>query len=236
VTRPFVLVIQHEQCEGLGSIAESLAGRGVDARYVRAFAGDAIPRSASPAAGLVVMGGPMGVYDHPRLEYLAREMRLIESALAAEQPVLGICLGSQLLAQVLGAEVRPTGRKEIGWFPVDLTEAATMDPLWRGAPRQFTAFHWHGDAFPLPPGAVHLASTEACRFQAFRRGTNAYGIQFHLEVTEGIVREMTRAWPAELAEEGVDGARIVADADRHLPPMRHVADRMFGGWAALLPG
>jgi GMP synthase (glutamine-hydrolysing) len=234
VTRRVVLVIQHEQCEGLGSIAEALAASGVEARYVRAFAGDEIPRTPGPAVGLVVMGGPMGVYHHPRLTYLADEMRLIEAALGAGRPILGICLGSQLVAQVLGADVRPSGLKEIGWYPVSAAAAAATDPLWQGVPPRFPAFHWHGDAFPLPPGTVHLAGTEQCRFQAFRRGTNVYGIQFHLEVTDGIVREMVRAWPEELAEEGLDGARIVADTPRFLPEMRRVADQVFGGWAGLL--
>lgn len=230
-----MLVLQHEQCEGLGTIAESLAAESVTPTYVRAYAGDPVPAGPGDAAGLIAMGGPMGVYDHSRLPYLAAEMRLIEAALAAERPVLGVCLGSQLLAQVLGAEVRPSGVKEIGWYPVDLTPAAASDPLWQGHPGRFVAFHWHGDAFPLPPGAVHLISSAACPCQAFRAGTGAYGIQFHLEVTQGIVREMLRTWPEELVAEGVDADAILADTARHLPALRPVADSVFGRWARRLP-
>ncbi|MSR06527.1 MAG: amidotransferase [Gemmatimonadetes bacterium] len=235
MTRPFVLGIQHEPFEGLGTIADALEARGVDVRLVHSYAGDAVPREPGGAIGLVVMGGAMGVYDHPRLPYLAQEMRLIEKALSLKIPILGVCLGSQLLAQVLGADVRPSGIKEIGWFAVDLTDEATVDPLWRGLTRRFTAFHWHGDAFPLPPGAVHLASTDRCVFQAFRHGTTAYGIQFHLEVTDALVRGMVEAGAGELAAEGLDGPRIVAEAARFLRGMRPVAGQVFRGWAALLP-
>ncbi|MBI4420001.1 MAG: gamma-glutamyl-gamma-aminobutyrate hydrolase family protein [Gemmatimonadetes bacterium] len=231
---PFVYVVQHEQCEGLGTIAESLAAAGVATRYVRSFAGDSIPAALDGASGLVVMGGPMGVYDHPRLPFLKDEMRLIESTLRLGRPVLGICLGSQLLAQVLGAEVRPSGHKEIGWLEVRLTEAAGADPLWTGVPQSFMAFHWHGDAFSLPPGATHLASTRLIPCQAYRFGTTAYGIQFHLEVTEGIVREMLRTWPDELQEEGLDGREIIDAATRFLPAMRAIGRGVFGRWVGLL--
>src|SRR2546421_5522400 len=113
-----VLVVQHEQVEGLGTIAETLTQVGAKPRYVRAYAGEPVPRGLDEASGLIVMGGTMGVYDAPRFPFLRDEMRLIEAALRDTRPVLGICLGSELLAQVLGAEVRPTGRKEIGWFDV----------------------------------------------------------------------------------------------------------------------
>jgi len=228
-----VLVVQHEQVEGLGSIAESLGEAGTKPRYIRAFAGEQVPRTLGGAAGLIVMGGPMGVYDAPRFPFLRDEMRLIEAALRDARPVLGICLGSQLLAQALGAEVRSTGKKEIGWFDVTLTESAETDPLWSRVPRSFPAFHWHGDAFPLPAGATHLASSVMTPHQAFRY-QHAYGVLFHLEVTAGIARDMVGSWPDELREEGLSAEAIILSTDQLLPGMRSVAETVFGRWARLL--
>jgi GMP synthase (glutamine-hydrolysing) len=231
----FVAVIQHEQVEGLGTIAESLADAGIDARYTRARAGEAIPRELGDARGLIVMGGPMGVYEADRYPFLHQEMRLIEHALKAGLPILGICLGSQLLAHVLGAEVKRSGRKEIGWFDVRLTDLAARDPLWKGIDPAFTAFHWHGDVFALPAGSIHLASSDLSPYQAFRHGA-AYGLLFHLEVTEGIVRDMVRTWPEELSEERLDGQGIVRDAAQFLPPMREIAKEVFERFAGTLGG
>jgi GMP synthase (glutamine-hydrolysing) len=233
--KAFVTVIQHEQVEGLGTIAESLADAGVGARYVRAHAGEAIPPALHDAVGLIVMGGPMGVYEADRFPFLRQEMRLIEQALKSERPILGICLGSQLLAHTLGAEVKPVGKKEIGWFDVRLNDAAARDPVWKGIDPGFTAFHWHGDVFSLPTGAVHLASSDLSPYQAFRH-ESAYGLLFHLEVTEGIVRDMVRTWPEELREERLDGERIVHDAADYLPPMRKIANEVFGRFVAMLGG
>ena len=228
-----VLVVQHEQVEGLGTIAETLTQVGAKPRYVRAYAGEPVPRGLDEASGLIVMGGTMGVYDAPRFPFLRDEMRLIEAALRDTRPVLGICLGSELLAQVLGAEVRPTGRKEIGWFDVTLTELAKADPLWSSVPRSFPAFHWHGDAFPLPAGATHLASSAMTPHQAFRHGS-AYGFLFHLEVTAGIAREMVGTWPDELREENLSAEAIIRSTDQLVAGMRDIARTVFGRWTRLL--
>jgi GMP synthase (glutamine-hydrolysing) len=175
----------------------------------------------------------MGVYEADRYPFLREEMRLIEDALRSGRPVLGICLGSQLLAHALGAEVKPSGRKEIGWFDVRLTDAAALDPMWQGIDAVFKAFHWHGDVFSLPTGAVHLASSDLSPHQAFRHGA-AYGLLFHLEVTEGIVRDMVRTWPEELAEERLDGQAIVLGCEGFLAPMRAIANEVFRRFAAML--
>src|SRR5262249_38707080 len=157
---PTVLVVQHVACETLGSIEPCLQEAGLTARYIRVQDGDKVPASLGEACGLIVLGGPMSVYDYGQLTHLMQEMRLIGSALAAHRPVLGICLGSQLLAHVLGGKVYPGRQKEIGWHCVKLTDAALLDPLWERAPADFQAFHWHGDIFDLPASAVPLASSE----------------------------------------------------------------------------
>ncbi|HKC60150.1 MAG TPA: type 1 glutamine amidotransferase, partial [Myxococcales bacterium] len=142
-----VLVVQHEPFEGPGTLGETLSG--CELRLVRTFAGDPVPARLAED-GLVVLGGGMGVYEADRHPYLREEMRLLEAAVREGLPVLGICLGSQLLAAARGGSVVKAPRKEIGWFEVDLLPGATDDALFAGAPASFAAFHWHGDAFALP--------------------------------------------------------------------------------------
>ena len=144
--------------------------------------------------------------------------------------MLSICLGSQLLAHALGASVRPGAEKEIGWHEVTLTDAATEDPLFKDVAPSFTAFHWHGDVFDVPDGAVSLAHSAQTTHQAFRYGAHAYGLLFHLEVTPSLVASMTRAFADELAAEGLDGAAIRDAARAHTDSLSAIADTVFGRW------
>jgi GMP synthase (glutamine-hydrolysing) len=228
-----ICVLQHVEPETPGIIADALVERGVELVTVRTHRGERVPDRMDPFSGLLVMGGPMGVYEADRYPHLRDEIALIQRALADEKPVLGICLGSQLLAAAVGANVAPA-TKEIGWLEVTLAPGAHDDPLWRGTPAQFTAFHWHGDAFDLPRGAVALASSERTACQAFRHGAHAYGILFHMEVTEAIVQGMVHSFPKELAAAGVDGPAIVAEAGTRLAPMHRISQPVFDRWAARL--
>jgi|FaiFalFF_MnMetaG_3_1042247.scaffolds.fasta_scaffold00167_11 GMP synthase (glutamine-hydrolysing) len=230
-----VFVLQHAACETLGTIADALQEARVDATYIRAFAGEPIPTHMGEAVGLILMGGPMGVYEQDRYPFLVEEMRLIERALAAGTPILGVCLGSQLLASVLGAHVRRGPQKEIGWFPVWLTEAARADVLWAGVTSPFIAYHWHGDVFDCPSGAVPLAYSEVTACQAFRYGTSAYGLLFHLEVTEPLIAEMVRTFAEELREAGLSGEEILRQAPQHLPAVQQIGRTVFRAWTRLIP-
>jgi len=234
--RSNVLVIQHVACETLGTIEDALVRAGLTHRYLRIHQGEAVPPDLGDAAALIVMGGPMSVYEQGRLAHLKAEMRLVESALETERPVLGVCLGSQLLAHVLGAKVYPGARKEIGWHEVSLTPAGQDDAVWSAAPSRFPGFHWHGDIFDLPRSAARLASSELTPCQAFRYGKNAYGILFHMEVTAPQVKAMTETFADEVRQVGVTAEKILADTSTHLPQLSAIGCGIYDGWARLAAG
>lgn len=228
-----VIVLQHAESEALGTFETGLKAAGLQPVYIKTFSGQAAPESSDGACGLIVMGGPMGVYETIRYPFLNREMKLIEHFLRAEKPILGICLGSQLLAACLSAEVRKGARKEIGWYPVRLTDRGARDPLWKGQTPSFTAFHWHGDIFDLPGGAVSLASSDLTEVQAFRFGDRAYGFLFHLEVTEDRIRGMLSEFASEIEAEKLSPGSILNEARSFLPLLERIGTDVFGGWAKL---
>lgn len=229
-----VLVLQHEEFETLGLIASALEDRGATCEYVRTYAGEPVPESIGESSGLVVMGGSMGVYQQDRFPYLAAEISLIKSALEERKPVLGVCLGSQLLAAALGSNVRASGRQEIGWYKVALSPEAKDDNLFGDAPSAFPVFHWHGDIFDLPAGAVPLASSVMTPLQAFRYGNDAYGLLFHLEVTAEIAGSMVQGFSDELAREGIDPQMLLKRTDEYLADLSSIGSVVFGRWADLL--
>lgn len=229
-----VYAIQHVQCETPGLIADALEAHDVAIAHVRPFAGDAIPPTMGHAAGLVIMGGPMGVYEQDQHPFLSEEIELILHALRDGKPVLGICLGSQLLAAALGSKVTKGRQKEIGWLPVTLTRDGAKDPLLAGVPPSFTALHWHGDVFELPRGSVSLASSALTAHQAFRHGTNAYGFLFHMETTPPLIEGMVRNFAGELREAGVHGDDILMETARYLSALQRVGRTVFNRWTALL--
>jgi GMP synthase-like glutamine amidotransferase len=193
-----VPILQHVPHETLGSLEVAFAQAGVAWRNVPLFslASDGLPWLWDEVAGLVVLGGPMNVDQVSEYPFLQRELTWLREAIARDLPVLGICLGAQLLAKSLGARVFPNPVKEIGWYGVELVAPAD-DPLFGGLTRRHTVFQWHGDTFELPAGAVQLARSQQCEQQAFRYGTRAYGLQFHIEVTADMVDE----WLSEAENE-----------------------------------
>jgi GMP synthase (glutamine-hydrolysing) len=231
--KPRVIVLQHVGCETLGSIEVALQQAALPFEYVRTFDGATVPSTLENVCGLIIMGGPMSVYEEDRYPHLRDERKLIESALSLNLPVLGICLGSQLLAHVLGAKVYAGGRKEIGWHQVDLSPSAAADALFAGAPETFMAFHWHGDVFDLPANCELLASSALTAHQAFRHGANAYGILFHMEVTRPLIETMTETFADELSEIHASGDQIQQQAAEFLPALDRIGQTVFGRWATM---
>jgi len=187
--------LQHVPFEGLGSIAPWLEAAGAAVTRTRLFAGDALPDVAALDL-LVVMGGPMSVNDEDTFPWLVAERRFICTALEAGIPILGVCLGAQLIAAAAGARIYANGEKEIGWLPV--TAVPTRDPSVFRFPPSLEVFHWHGETFDLPPGAVHLARSDGCAHQAFQLGPSAIGVQCHLETTPASARSLATHCRAEL--------------------------------------
>lgn len=225
--------------EGPARVAELCAERGIDVEIRHVYEGDAVPGVLAADQGLIVMGGGMGVGDRddPRYPFLRSEIALIARALEDGRPILGVCLGAQLLAHAAGARVYPhvamkDGRsvrvREVGWGPVRFSGAAG-EAVLAGLGAEQTVLHWHGDTFDLPPGAVHLASTPVCEQQAFRLGTRAYGLQFHVECDAPTACR----WALEDAEfvraaRGPDGpALIIAESAGVAASARAAGDRLI---------
>jgi len=242
-----VLVLRHIDCEGPGHLARVLERHGVPWRLVAVDEGEAVPADAAAASGLVLMGGPMSANDP--LPWIEEELALIRAAREAGVPVLGHCLGGQLIARALGGRVCPNRVKEIGWHEVERTEEAGPDPgrdpawaqelaAWREAlPERFHAFHWHGEAFDPPPGAVRLLASRWCPQQAFVLPGGILGLQCHLEMTAELVRQWARRYAHEIREPSLsvqDEATMLQDLDMRVAALQAVADRLYARWLAHL--
>jgi GMP synthase-like glutamine amidotransferase len=198
------IVLQHVAWEGPGLIAFEARERGLFLDVRRLDQGDSIP-NPDRVEGLVVMGGPMGAYETDKYPYLAQECRLIRELAHRNRPVLGVCLGAQLLASALGANVYPGQQAEVGFGSVDLTAEGKQDFLFEPVEGPVPVFHRHGDTFDLPARAVLLASSKQYLHQAFRFGSRAYGLQFHVEPDS----ETWSGWREQLPNQlgGVDDPR-----------------------------
>jgi len=222
-----VLVVRHVGYEGLGTMKRPIES-GAVVEYADLFKGDILPARIDGFDGLIVLGGPMGVYEEDKYPFIRAELKLIEDALKKRVPTLGICLGSQLLAKAAGARVYKGNAKEIGWHDVTLTEDADDDSLFLGLPDKFRAFHWHGDTFDVPKGALMLASSSLFPNQVIKAGPCAYGIQFHFEVTEQMIREWIELNGDELAALSgkVDPKAIIAETPSRIEELNRMGSSL----------
>jgi len=229
-----VTILQHVECETAGAIEDILRSSGISFHYIRPFRNEPIPNNAEGIDGLVIMGGPMGVYETDRHPFLIEEIRFIQQVLSMKIPILGVCLGSQLLAAALEAAVRPSGFKEIGWHEVTLLADARDDALFAGIPNRFIPLHWHGDVCELPAGAVALARSSLAEVQAFRAEAFAYGLLFHLEATVATLTAMATTFEHELSELGMDQGEFLSQSGVRLKEIATIGEAVFSRWAALI--
>jgi len=190
-------VFQHVPYEGLGSIARWAEKKGHSCSSTHFYKGDPLPSHDSYDL-LLILGGPMSANDDFNIDWLKAEKQFIREAIQQEKMLLGICLGSQLIARVLGASISKNQDREIGWFPI----TATPNAMVLGLPQQFQAFHWHGDTFTLPEGATPIGRSEGCEQQGFIYQDRVVGLQFHLETTPDAARELIDACEHEAKEGG----------------------------------
>jgi len=238
-----VLIFKHVPFEGPGTLTEPLKTLGIKYREVNLYEGGA-PKNLEGCGGLIIMGGPMNVYEETEYPFLKDEDRLIKEALALKLPMIGVCLGAQLMAKAAGARVTKGQKKEIGWYKVELTEAGKSDGLFIGLPDEFIVFQWHGDTFdlrtppPLSPsmrgtgGGVPskcLASSELFANQIIKVGKNAYGLQFHLEVTEEMIRDWIDVNDKELSsvKSYIHPEEIIKDTSKHINTIHKYGDAVF---------
>ncbi len=235
---PRILVFQHVAAEPLGTLDRLIRQRGHRIRFVNFERHPDAQPDIDRYRGLIVLGGPMNVDQQADRPHLGTELRLIERALTQGKPVLGICLGAQLLAHALGASVRRHERQEIGWYPLEVTAAGHSDPVSAPLAPQSPVFQWHGCTYDLPSGAVQLARTETCEQQAFRYGESAYGLQFHLEMDQPLIERWlaTPDYARELADADLEqnDASIRALTHAHLGQMQPRADAVFNGFLDLI--
>lgn len=226
-------VVKHMPFEGPGAVAAWAKERGHSLRTTELAYGQALPVPEDFDA-LVLMGGPMSVNEEDRFAWLKPEKALLRDSLAQGKKIFGVCLGAQMIASALGAKVRPNGLKEIGWFPLESTPAGATHPLWAPMPRTLPVFHWHGETFELPPGAVHLARSAACENQAYALGSQVLALQCHIEVDEESLREMVEGGGDELDpnEPFIQNAKVMLGQSESLARLNPLVRALLDGWAA----
>jgi GMP synthase-like glutamine amidotransferase len=236
-----VWVLQHDDAEPAGLI-QTVLRRSLDPAFVtlRPDRQGVPEKLGEECSALIVMGGPMGVYEQEKFPWIAGELALIREAIETARPVLAVCLGSQLLAAAAGANVyKGEADTEIGWGQIKLTPEGHEDPLARflanpATGDATTVFQWHGDTFDLPPGAVLLATSTRYPQQAFRSGRVAYGFQFHFEITEQIVRHWAQLWHRQMAAEGVTADDLFSGLKEHLPVLNRRGEEIVRAFGALI--
>ena len=223
-----VLVFQHDPFEDLGFFAEVLEKQRTDYRVLRLFHGEMPAEDWERIGALIILGGPMSVNDEEQFPFLRWEKRIIRAAIDEAVPVVGICLGAQLIAATLGTMVYHGRVKEIGWSPISITPHGQVDSLLGYLPENATVFQWHGDGFELPSGAIRLASSVNYKNQAFRVGKNVYALQFHLEVTPPMIARWIDERSKDLAQAPyIMPDKILADTQNYAPILKYYGERFL---------
>jgi GMP synthase-like glutamine amidotransferase len=229
-----VRIFRHVACEGPGYLGTVLERRGIPYEIVAIDRGEPVPADLDAVTALVFMGGPMSVNDD--LPWIQAELELIRRADERDLPLLGHCLGGQLLAKALGGQVSANPVKEIGWLPVSLVPGEAANDWLAGVPAQFTPFHWHGETFTIPDGSSRLLESPHCPNQAFVRG-NVLAFQCHVEMTAEMVSEWARLYADEIRDPSPtvqSATQMTKNLDTHIVASQAVADRLYARWLATL--
>jgi GMP synthase (glutamine-hydrolysing) len=234
---PRLLVFQHVAHEILGTLDPLLRDAGFRIKYVNFERHPDVEPSLEGYDGLIVLGGPMNVDEVDKYPNLITELKLIREAVTKELPILGICLGSQLLAKALGAKVKKNPEKEIGWYEVSPTKEGEVDGLMTNFMKEEKIFQWHGDTFDLPHGAQLLASSPLCKNQAFRYGDNIYGFQFHLEVDKPMIERWLTVPENKKEIEDLNGkidpGHIKGETPEYISRLNDLSNSVFGNFIEL---
>ncbi|MBL7685535.1 MAG: gamma-glutamyl-gamma-aminobutyrate hydrolase family protein [Deltaproteobacteria bacterium] len=230
-----ILILQHEAHEGLGAWEPLFKSQGRQLHYRHLYRQELVPLDEELCAydGIVIMGGSMSANDGDRLEFIQHELKMIPQAIELKIPILGVCLGSQLIAKALKSKVYPGKQKEIGWYPLKLGISSAKDKVFGALASPVMMFQWHGETFDLPSGAVALASSALYPNQAFRYTDRIYGLQFHCEMTDSMVRDWVDLGKDEMITAGLSPEKILDESHRHLPTLRHWAHQIAQNWLSL---
>jgi GMP synthase-like glutamine amidotransferase len=230
-----ILVFQNEECEHLGVFSKILNENNISYQYIKLYEEEEIP-NLNDYSAIIILGGPMNVYEERKYPFLKKENSSIKEALKINKPMLGICLGAQIIARAAGAKVYPAKRKEIGWFTIDLTVEGRDDTVFKGLERQLSVFQWHGDTFDMPTESKKLATSNLIPNQAFSIGETTYALQFHLEVTKQMISEWVNRYANELAslKEEVDTDKMMKYSEQYIQPLNKHASLLFLNFLRLL--
>lgn len=230
-----VLVVQNFDSEGLGQVDAALAEAGAEIDLRRPYQGEALPQDAGTHDAMVVLGGGQNALDDEKCPYFPSLIDLVRDSAERDRAVLGICLGSQLIARAFGGENRIGGASEFGWCGVSLTAQARADPVLGALPESFRTFEWHDDTLSLPGNAVRLAGNDVAENQAFRIGRAVYGFQFHFEADRPMVRGWSATFAALIAERRPDWqAKLDDEMARHGPEADAAGQAIARAWVATI--
>ena len=216
------LIIKHIEIEGPGLIEYCLKHEKIPYQILNLDPSVCLPKP-DDFTHIVILGGPMNVYEEDHYPFLREEDLFIKEAIQRGKSILGICLGAQLMAKALGAKVLKAPVKEIGWYDVSLTRIGSIDPLFSQLPKTFSVFQWHEDTFDIPHSSILIATSSLIPYQAFRYGENAYGLQFHLEVTQGMIREWMETYEEALERSQaplLSKLKILTDTELKIEPYK----------------
>jgi GMP synthase (glutamine-hydrolysing) len=223
-----VLVFQHDPFEDLGFFAQVLEKQGANFRTIRLFHGELPAEDWEHASALIILGGSMSAADEEQYPFLRWEKTIIRAAIHEAVPLLGVCLGAQLIAAALGSSVYRGPVKEIGWYPISITPHGQVDSPLGYLPESPIVFQWHSEGFDLPSGALRLASSVCYENQAFRLGKNIYGLQFHLEMTSTMIERWMDEHSKDLAQiPYIHPDKIVSDTQNYLPALKYYAEKFL---------